>query len=134
MLFRSVDPDSGITQYPLDFVSGWDETPTHPKGAPTGMSVAQDGSVYIVEDRNRTILRLFYDPTQGNGIPTKSVFPDGRIAVQTPEEIEAAKKTGPPPLLDKPEVSRPVSAPVNAPMKPNPTIEKAPEGYSPDDQ
>lgn len=29
-----------------------------PQGAPVGMTVAHDGSIYIVEDKNRTILRL----------------------------------------------------------------------------
>jgi hypothetical protein len=39
-------------------------------GAPVGVAVARDGSIFLAEDKNGTVLRLFFDPKQGDGIPT----------------------------------------------------------------
>jgi cytochrome c5 len=40
-------------------------------GTPVGMTEAMDGSVYIVEDKSRKILQLFYDSSKGDGRPVK---------------------------------------------------------------
>lgn len=45
----------------IDLVSGWDAVPppnTQPMGTPVDVRIAADGSVYISEDRNSTVLRL----------------------------------------------------------------------------
>ena len=43
---------------------GWDRQPgRHPMGAPVGMAVARDGSIWIADDRNAAILRLARDAT-----------------------------------------------------------------------
>lgn len=44
-----------------DIVSGWDASDTGPKGTPVSATVARDGSVWIVEDNNGTVLRLARD-------------------------------------------------------------------------
>jgi glucose/arabinose dehydrogenase len=49
---RTIDPFT-------DIVSGW--TPAagiRPLGAPTALAAAPDGSIYVVEDRNGTLLRI----------------------------------------------------------------------------
>ncbi len=44
-----------------DVVMGWDAADTHPKGTPVSATVARDGSVWILEDNNGTVLRLARD-------------------------------------------------------------------------
>lgn len=42
-----------------ELISGWGPVKgLRPKGAPTGFAVANDGSIFIVEDKNKTIVRL----------------------------------------------------------------------------
>jgi glucose/arabinose dehydrogenase len=50
-------PDAAIE----DIVAGWDASDTGPKGTPVSATVARDGSVWIVEDNNGTVLRLARD-------------------------------------------------------------------------
>ena len=45
----------------IDIVSGWDETNGLTKGSPVDIRKADDGSLFISEDRNGTLLRLSYD-------------------------------------------------------------------------
>jgi glucose/arabinose dehydrogenase len=42
-----------------------------PRGAPMGLTVAADGAIWLVEDRNKSILRLDADSAApvGNGLP-----------------------------------------------------------------
>jgi len=42
-------------------VGGWDASEVGPRGAPVSATVARDGSVWIVEDNNGTVLRLARD-------------------------------------------------------------------------
>jgi glucose/arabinose dehydrogenase len=44
-----------------DIIAGWDASDTHPKGTPVAMTVARDGSLWLVEDNNGTVLRLSRD-------------------------------------------------------------------------
>ncbi len=55
-----------------DIVSGWDAHDGQPMGAPVSLTLAKDGSVFVIEDKNRTLLKIFYDPTEGDGIPKVS--------------------------------------------------------------
>jgi glucose/arabinose dehydrogenase len=42
-----------------EIVGGWAErSGLNPKGSPTGMTVAQDGSIWFVEDKNKTVMVL----------------------------------------------------------------------------
>lgn len=58
-----VDVDEyGLPAGPLqDLVSGWAADGTKPKGAPVGLSVAPDGSIWGVEDKNKTVFRIAKD-------------------------------------------------------------------------
>jgi glucose/arabinose dehydrogenase len=38
-----------------------------PRGAPVGMTVASDGAIWLVEDRNKSILRIDLDPAAATG-------------------------------------------------------------------
>ena len=42
-----------------------------PQGAPVDVAVAQDGSIYVTEDKNNDVLRVFFDPSAGDGAPMK---------------------------------------------------------------
>lgn len=56
----------------FDIVSGWDDrpmAPSHPRGRPVDVTVARDGSLFLTEDHNGTVLRVFFDPTRGDGAP-----------------------------------------------------------------
>lgn len=57
-----VNPRGGLRQHYARYdevVCGWGPVRgVRPKGAPTGFAVASDGSIFIVEDKNKTILRL----------------------------------------------------------------------------
>ncbi|MBS1985834.1 MAG: PQQ-dependent sugar dehydrogenase [Bdellovibrionales bacterium] len=68
---------------PMNIVYGWEEKGTQPMGAPTSLGVASDGSVFITEDKNKKILRLFYDRTKGNGLP---------VPASTSNALTAAEK------------------------------------------
>ena len=46
------------TATPEDIISGWEASDTQPKGTPVALTVARDGSVWLVEDNNGTVLRL----------------------------------------------------------------------------
>ncbi len=66
--------DKGLpTKEPLSIVYGWDAIRNQPKGSPVGLSEMSDGSVLIVEDKNRKILRLFYDAKFGDGKPVNEI-------------------------------------------------------------
>lgn len=60
---------------PMDIIRGWEKTATNPLGAPVDVMVAQDGSIWVTEDKNGTVLRIFYDKTAGNGLPLKTLPP-----------------------------------------------------------
>lgn len=54
-------PHGGMKRHApyTEVISGWNEIKgIRPKGAPVGFTVAKDGSIWIVEDKNRVILRL----------------------------------------------------------------------------
>jgi glucose/arabinose dehydrogenase len=41
---------------------GWNNVEKrHPQGAPLGLAVAEDGAIWVAEDRNATILRIARD-------------------------------------------------------------------------
>lgn len=66
--------DNGLpTKRPLSIVYGWNADGTQAMGSPVGISQMSDGSMVIVEDKSRKVLRLFYDPKLGNGTPVDEI-------------------------------------------------------------
>jgi glucose/arabinose dehydrogenase len=58
---KPYQPEGGLDRSAsyMEVISGWDEVQgTRPKGAPTGFTIANDGSIWIMEDKNRTVVRL----------------------------------------------------------------------------
>ena len=48
-----------------ELVSGWHRVDgVRPQGAPVGMTVAADGALWLVEDKNQTIIRIDNEPEQ----------------------------------------------------------------------
>jgi len=82
---------------PLDVLRHWEKSAdgNDPQGAPVDVMVARDGSIFVTEDKNGDVLRLFYDPSAGNGAPMKPVPP--KKPVVGPEEqmrcADLAKRT-----------------------------------------
>lgn len=70
--------DKGIPtgKTPREIVRNWDATADHPMGAPVDLIVASDGSIVLTEDKNQTVLRLFYEASEGDGQPL-----DPKVAV-----------------------------------------------------
>lgn len=58
---------------PLDIVRGWEKSADgrDPQGAPVDVLQAQDGSFYVTEDKNGDVLRVFFDPSEGDGAPLR---------------------------------------------------------------
>ncbi len=55
-------PYPGPASEPLLLVSGWNKIPgQRPLGKPVGLAVAQDGAIWVTEDKNATILRIATD-------------------------------------------------------------------------
>lgn len=73
---------------PLDIIRGWDKSADgrEPLGAPVDVLAAKDGSLYITEDKNGDVLRLYFNAAQGNGAPMRPLPPE-RPAV-SPEEAQ----------------------------------------------
>lgn len=67
--------DNGVPTGELfDIIAGWDDRPTapaHPRGRPVDVTVAHDGSLFVTEDQNGTVFRVFYDPQRGDGAPLR---------------------------------------------------------------
>lgn len=68
---HAVDAEGRPTGSPLDMVFGWGPTAGSdtPLGNPMGIAQASDGSIFIVEDQSKRILRLSTVPAEGAGIP-----------------------------------------------------------------
>ena len=61
---RVLKPDGGLDQYAsyVELTTKWYEKPgARPRGNPAGFTVASDGSIWIAEDKNQTIVRLARD-------------------------------------------------------------------------
>lgn len=58
---------------PLDIIRGWEKNAatSDPLGSPVDVQVAKDGSIYVTEDKNGDVLRVFFDPSQGSGAPMR---------------------------------------------------------------
>jgi glucose/arabinose dehydrogenase len=55
-------PYSGPAAEPMILTPGWNEVAgAHPRGAPVGLAVGEDGAIWVAEDKNATILRIARD-------------------------------------------------------------------------
>lgn len=58
----TLKPYGGPAAEPLILTPGWNEVAgAHPRGTPVGLAVAEDGAIWVAEDRNATILRIARD-------------------------------------------------------------------------
>ncbi len=71
---ESGTPGSGETK---DVIRGWEKSADgrDPQGAPVDVLVARDGALYVTEDKNGTVLRVFFDPAAGDGAPMQPLPP-----------------------------------------------------------
>ena len=62
---------------PLDIIRGWEKSADgkDPQGAPVDVLQANDGSLFVTEDKNGDVLRVFFDASLGNGAPMKPLPP-----------------------------------------------------------
>jgi glucose/arabinose dehydrogenase len=62
---------------PLDIIRGWEKSADgrDPMGAPVDVIQSKDGALYVTEDKNGDVLRVFYDRTQGDGAPMRPLPP-----------------------------------------------------------
>jgi hypothetical protein len=60
-----------------DIIRGWEKSADghDPQGAPVDVLVASDGSIFLTEDKNGTVLRVFFDASGGDGAPMKPLPP-----------------------------------------------------------
>jgi glucose/arabinose dehydrogenase len=66
-----------------ELISGWYSVKgVRPRGAPVGMTVASDGAIWLVEDKNKTILRIDAEPASDSGKPLA-------CATRSPDQIAA---------------------------------------------
>lgn len=79
--------DKKVAQH-SEVISQWHEIPgVRPEGAPVGLTQAQDGSIFIVDDRNAAILRLsagknYQIPSaRERQVTAKSLVPPGAVSV-----------------------------------------------------
>lgn len=56
---------------PLDIIRNWEKNGEDPLGSPVDVAVAKDGSLYVTEDKNGDVLRVFFDPSKGDGAPMR---------------------------------------------------------------
>jgi glucose/arabinose dehydrogenase len=59
-------PYAGPASEPFLLTPGWNNVDgSHPRGAPVGLAVAEDGAIWVAENTNATILRLLQtDPSR----------------------------------------------------------------------
>jgi glucose/arabinose dehydrogenase len=87
------DAQGRPTGLPREIVYGWDARGPQPVGAPTAMAVAHDGSIFVTEDKNRTVLRVFYNRRAGNGLPRPGATSAGETPVERAwREARAARR------------------------------------------
>jgi len=74
----------------LELISGWHEVKgTRPQGAPVGLTVAADGAIWLIEDKNKTIIRIDAEPESAAVGP----IPCGnRTAAQITALVDAVMK------------------------------------------
>jgi glucose/arabinose dehydrogenase len=82
--FRTEQEGEVRAAAPNELISGWHKvTGIRPRGAPVGMTVASDGAIWLVEDKNKSIVRIDVDPAA----PVDPLGCDARTAAQIDELV-----------------------------------------------
>ncbi|HKS62320.1 MAG TPA: PQQ-dependent sugar dehydrogenase, partial [Xanthobacteraceae bacterium] len=62
-VFRTEREGEIAAAQPIELIGDWHKvTGVRPRGAPVGMTVAADGALWLVEDKNQTIIRIDAEP------------------------------------------------------------------------
>jgi hypothetical protein len=92
---------------PRDIIRNWvKRDANNPTGAPVDVLVAKDGSIYLTEDKNRTVLRVFFDKTKGDGnplqeAPHKPAVPDPQLGPRCADMATRVNAKDPFALIEK---------------------------------
>lgn len=84
---RKAQPQGGLLRSAsyVEIVSGWSEKAgVRPAGAPVGLTVASDGSIWMVEDKNKSVVIL----TSSENSP----YEDEEESSETKKELDRAKQ------------------------------------------
>jgi hypothetical protein len=74
----------------VELISGWHKVNgVRPQGAPVGMTVAADGAIWLVEDKNQTIIRIDVDDSPPDALPCNARTP-AQIATLTDAAMKNA--------------------------------------------
>jgi glucose/arabinose dehydrogenase len=74
----------------LELISGWHEVKgARPQGAPVGLTVGSDGAIWLIEDKNKTIIRIDAEPESA---AVGSLACNNRTAAQVNELVDAMLK------------------------------------------
>ncbi|MDH2384386.1 PQQ-dependent sugar dehydrogenase [Bradyrhizobium sp. CER78] len=87
---RAFQTDDGLVKAAPyeELISGWHRVNgARPRGAPVGMTVASDGAIWLVEDKNQTIIRI----DRANGEPPTPLPCDMRSQAQIDELVSFVK-------------------------------------------
>lgn len=68
------------TGAPLSVVYGWDTRGEQKYGSPVGLTEMPDGSIIVIEDLNKKIMRLIYNPSLGDGKPVEEIDSESSVA------------------------------------------------------
>jgi glucose/arabinose dehydrogenase len=83
--FRTEREGEVRTGAPNELISGWNKfTGVRPRGAPVGITAASDGSLWLVEDRNPSIIRIDVDQSP----PPEPLGCDSRTDAQIAELVK----------------------------------------------
>jgi glucose/arabinose dehydrogenase len=76
----------------LSIVYDWNNRESQSMGTPVGMTEGLDGSLYIVEDKSRKVVRLFYDARKGDGKPVmEDLISSGKVTDEEVNELMEKK-------------------------------------------
>lgn len=85
--------DKGLpTGIPQSIVYGWDTKGEQKYGSPSGLTELPDGSMIIIEDMNKKVLRLHYDSAQGSGKPVEEIEKAPAITTEPNANAEETRR------------------------------------------
>lgn len=78
---------------PQSVVWGWDTKGEQKFGSPVGLTEMPDGSLLIIEDNNKKILRLHYNAEEGDGKPVEEIYEaSDSVDLEDPKEEQKRKE------------------------------------------
>ena len=89
-IFRADGKPAAAAPY-AELISGWHAVKgVRPQGTPVGMTVAADGALWLVEDKNKTIIRIDAEP-EAAAVPALPC--GGRTPAQIAQLVDAMLKS-----------------------------------------